>query len=242
MTKQSFSYGATDAFSYDTEDLLETLQGVARGKVPVRDVEASQDPSSWGLAFAADAARTLGAAALSKAVIALFESESEADTALGRSLHMALPVSLGDPTPVVGVAPLWAVFWAHMDADRSVQAGHALSCIVPQVFHAPSAPSARVKTLVATGTVSEPILGYLLKLIGVGDRDWLVAHPEVLISTGADGTRLRIAKALGGLSSDALESTFADLVSAFAAQGHPMAPDVAPTIQRMVDARRKAGL
>ena len=30
MTKQSFSYGATDAFSYDTEDLLLTMNGVRR--------------------------------------------------------------------------------------------------------------------------------------------------------------------------------------------------------------------
>lgn len=148
------------------------LRGVAHGQVPVRDIEAAQNPKSWAGALSRAAAES-HARELATALERLASGDVE---------EVELAMELQRATGVLDSAALWRALAPQSDA-RARDA--VLLALVSQMGKHRLVYDDSLRTL-AGGNLAPSSLELALMLLGKYDSDWLVQHATLLGQTDAE--------------------------------------------------------
>ncbi len=214
------------------DNLLSILRDAAHGIVPVRDVEAAQNPTSWVLALVQTVAPSPLAGALTDALVALMRSADESEAALA--------VKAQSIEPLVDAAALWGVLFDQVAAGRLSIAETIAMALISQAGRGALPADPRLRDLLTRPGLSRSLFDELLTLAGVNERPWLLHHPELLRGDSDDDTKLRIANVAGTLDGDTLADFGSALEKEWASRGAPLSEPVRDMVAAMVRGRRKA--
>src|SRR4051794_10452144 len=149
-----------------TEGNLESiLRDAAHGRVPIRDVEASQNPASWALALVRELAGGPLQAALERALVALVESSDQDEVGFAIQALRAAPIVNGDL--------LWELLFTHAAANQAALATMIASTLVTLSGRGRLSYDDRARDLLLRQIAPRDLFDKLLSLAGAHDRDWL---------------------------------------------------------------------
>lgn len=174
------------------------LRGVAHGQVPVRDIEAAQNPKSWAGALSRAAAES-HARELAAALEHLANGDAE---------EVELAMELQRATGVLDSAALWRALRSQTD-PRGRDA--VLLALVSQMGKSTLVYDPALRSLAATN-LDPSSLELALMLLGKYDRDWLVQHATLLGPSDAERVS-RMGQAASAMTATELE-TFANALRA----------------------------